>query len=373
MIRTQSSALTGAIFPEMPLIDLYGHEDIRALLRESLAVGKLPGSLLFHGPQGVGKQRLALWLGQLLLCGAEDKPCGKCRDCEYSRSLTHPDLHWYFPRPRPKDPDPVLADVIDDYQEAIADRLANGGLYAAPSGNEGIFVATVRAIVQQASFTPAMATRKVFVIGDAERMVPQEGAEFAANAFLKLLEEPSQKTTLILTSSEPGALLPTIRSRVVSIRVPPVSEAAMRAFLADPVVSEALDKAGAPKSTAERLSLAGGAPGQLLGDESKGRAIKAARKLLDAALAPNESARHAAVMAVGASGARGAFSDTLDAMLMLVGERMRAALHDSDEARALRASRAADALARALSQANGNVNPQLIAARLLRELSGSLS
>jgi hypothetical protein len=113
-------------------------------------------------------------------------------------------------------------------------------------------------------------------------------------------------------------------------------------------------KAGAPKSTVERLSIAGGAPGQLLGDEARGRAIRAARKLLDAALAPNESARHAAVLGVGAAGARGAFSDTLDAMLMLVGERMRAALHDADEARALRASRAADSVARALDQASGN-------------------
>jgi len=326
----------------MPLVDLYGHEEIRALLSESAASGKLPGSLLLHGPRGVGKQRLALWLGQLLLCSADEKPCGKCRACEYSRSVTHPDLHWYFPRLRLKDADPALADVVDDYQDAVAERLANGGLYAAPPGNEGIFVATVRAIVQQASLTPAMALKKVFVIGDAERMVPQEGAEYAANAFLKLLEEPSPKTTLILTSSEPGALLPTIRSRAVSIRVPPLSDAAMRSFLADPTVSEALDKAGAPRSASERLSLAGGAPGELFGDEARGRAIRAARKLLDAALAPKESARHAAVLAVGASGARGAFSDTLDAMLMLVGERMRAALHDSDEARALAASRDLD-------------------------------
>ena len=57
------------------------------------------------------------------------------------------------------------------------------------------------------------------MIGDAERMVAQEGSDQAANAFLKLLEEPPADTTLILTSSEPGALLPTIRSRSVSVRV----------------------------------------------------------------------------------------------------------------------------------------------------------
>lgn len=357
----------------MRLIDLYGHDEIKALLKESVASGKLPGSLLFHGAQGVGKQRLALWLGQLLLCTNPDPPCGKCQGCDYSRSLTHPDLHWYFPRLRPKDPDPALADVVSDYQEAIADRMENGGLYAPPAGNEGIFVATVRAIVQQASFTPSMAARKVFIIGDAERMVPQEGSEQAANAFLKLLEEPSAKTTIILTSSEPGALLPTVRSRTVAIRVAPLDDTALRAFLADPLAAAALDKAGAPKSAVERLSVASGAPGALLMDEARGKAIRTARRLIDAAVSPNQSARYAALMGVGSSGARGAFSDTLDAILVLIGERMRAALHESDEARALRASRAADAVARARTQADGNVNPQLIAARLLRELAASLA
>ena len=148
---------------------------------------------------------------------------------------------------------------MEDNQDAVAERLANGELYGPPSGSDGIYVATVRAIVQQASLTPAMAAKKVFIIGDADRMVPQEGAEFAANAFLKLLEEPSAKTTLILTSSEPGALLPTIRSRSVGVRVPPLTASAMRAFLADPIVSSALDESGAPRSATERLSLAGGA------------------------------------------------------------------------------------------------------------------
>ena len=357
----------------MPLVELYGHDEIRALLGTSADEGKLPASLLFRGPRGVGKQRLALWLAQRLLCAETEKPCGKCRSCWYARNLTHPDLHWYFPRPRLKDPDPDLTAVVEDNQDAIAERLANGGLYAPPSGSDGIYVATVRAIVQQASLTPAMATKKVFIIGDADRMVPQEGAEFAANAFLKLLEEPSAKTTLILTSSEPGALLPTIRSRAVGVRVPPLTASAMRAFLADPIVSSALDESGAPRSAAERLSLAAGAPGQLFGDESRGRSIAAARKLMDAALGQNESARHAAAMSVGGSGARGSFTDTLDAMLVLIGERMRAALHDADEARALGASRAADAVTRARERASGNVNPQLITARLLRELATSLA
>ena len=53
---------------------LVGHEDIRAALARSRRAGTLPSALLFHGPRGVGKQRLALWLGQLLFCDAPGDP-----------------------------------------------------------------------------------------------------------------------------------------------------------------------------------------------------------------------------------------------------------------------------------------------------------
>ena len=357
----------------MPLVNLYGHEDLKARLTQAARSGHLPASLLLHGPRGVGKQRLALWLAQFLLCESDSPPCNACKSCEYSRNLTHPDLHWYFPRPRLKDADPDLADVRDDYQDAIADRMSHNGLYSAPPGNEGIYVATVRAILQQAAMSPAIANRKVFIIGDAERMVSQEGSDQAANAFLKLLEEPAENTTIILTSSESGALLPTVRSRTVAVRVNNVGEDSVRAFLSDPLVTAALDASGGTRSVNERTQLSGGAPGTLFGDDARGKAMTSARKLLDAAIAPHSSARHAAALAVGASGARGAFTDVLDSLVLILGERMRAALHDGNEARALAASRAAESVGKAKILASGNVNPQLIMSGLLRDLSGVLT
>jgi DNA polymerase-3 subunit delta' len=355
----------------MPLVDLYGHEELRARLSSAAASASLPASLLFHGPRGTGKQRLALWLAQLLLCENAQPPCGKCRSCQYSRNLTHPDLHWYFPRPRPKDSNPDLEDVRDDYREAIAERAENGGLYAAPPGSDGIFVATVRAIVQEAALAPAMGKRKVFIVGDAERMVSQEGADQAANAFLKLLEEPPANTTVIITSSEPGALLPTIRSRTVAVRVPTLTEQAMREFLADPAVGEELGGSGV-KFVNEKVLQAQGAPGNLFGDDSRSKAVAVARRLLEAAAAPNDSTRHAAAMSVSSSGARGAFSDVLDSLVLILGEKMRAALHDGNEQRAFAVSRAVDLVGEARIRAAGNVNPQLLASKLLRELAVAL-
>src|SRR3954466_10891609 len=135
----------------MPLIDLYGHDDLKSRLARAAESGSLPASLLFHGPRGIGKQRLALWLAQLLLCEKPSaQPCGACTQCRFSAKLTHPDLHWFFPRPRPKDSDPSAEEVNSDQAEAVAERVKDNGLYAAPGGDEALFVATVRAIVQSA-------------------------------------------------------------------------------------------------------------------------------------------------------------------------------------------------------------------------------
>ncbi len=355
----------------MPIIDLYGHADLKARLARTVANGSLPSSLLLHGPRGVGKQRLALWLAQVLLCENEEPPCGRCRSCGYSRDLTHPDLHWYFPRPRLKDADAGPDDVKDDFRDVIRERADSHGLYAASPGNEGIFVNTVHSIVREASKTPAMSRRKVFVVGDAERMGLQDGSEFAANAFLKLLEEPASNTTVIITSSEPGALLPTIRSRTVAVRVGYLPEAAVREFLADPAVASSL-KIATPKAVAEKVQIAGGAPGNLFGDEARAKAMAAARKLLDAAASRQISQRHAAALSVGAAGARGGFTEILDALVVILAERMRAAIHEGNEGRALAVSRASDLVGTARLRASGNVNPQLIVSGLLRDLAGAM-
>jgi DNA polymerase-3 subunit delta' len=352
------------------IVPLYGHESLRERLRAAAARGTLPSSVLLHGPRGIGKQRLALWLGQVLLCtGPAPRPCGRCQHCRYAEGLVHPDLHWYFPRPRLKDADPGVDEVRADYGEALAERAAAGGLYAPPSGTEAIFVATVRAIVQEAAVAPAIGRRKVFIIGDAERMVPQEGADAAANAFLKLLEEPPDDTTIMLTSSEPGALLPTIRSRVVTFRVAALSDAEMRAFLGDPTVVDALRKGGLPRSAEERLQLAGGAPGVLLASAAAGDAMAQARRILDAAGAGDRREALRTAFVQGGSKARGAFSDTLGMLTVLLHGRLREAVERDDVRAARGAARAVELVEAARERATGNVNPQLLSAALLRELA----
>jgi DNA polymerase-3 subunit delta' len=367
----------------VPIVPLHGHAPLRRRLLDAAVRDALPASLLLQGPRGVGKQRLALWLGQALLCeGAMDErdagePCGRCRHCRYAVELTHPDLHWYFPRPRPKDADQTPAEVQADYAATRAERVARHGLYGPASGMDALFVATVRSLVHSAAVSPALARRKVFVVGDAERMVAQEGADAAANAFLKLLEEPPADTVLILTSSEPGALLPTIRSRVVTLRVPPLTTAEVEQLLGDPQVAGVLAADGVHESPAALAASIGGAPGALFGGASRSAAAGEAARLLATVLQGGRAERLRAAFLQGASKARGAFSDVLDALTVALRDVARDASAPRsatdptprDERRALAASRAVDAVERAKVRAAGNVSPQLLTAELLRELA----
>jgi DNA polymerase-3 subunit delta' len=267
------------------MLPLHGHGLLRRRLDDAIRRDALPGSLLLHGPRGVGKQRLALWLAQRLVCeGPEPRPCGQCQHCRYALAGTHPDIHWYFPRPRLKDGDASPEEIERDMREAGAERLRTGA-YAPPPPAEGIFVSTIRAIVHSASLAPALAHRKIYILGDADRMVVREDAEEAAGAFLKLLEEPSPRTNLILTTSEPGSLIPTIRSRLVALRVPPLGAADADALLSEPAMRDAIAEAGGPTNLAEQRRVAAGAPGSLLASAEWAEALARAGRMREAASA----------------------------------------------------------------------------------------
>ncbi|MGQ0647844.1 MAG: hypothetical protein ACT4P7_09750 [Gemmatimonadaceae bacterium] len=357
----------------MPLVPLYGHEPLRTRLLHSLARGTLPQSLLLHGDAGVGKQRLALWLAAALVCERTARPCGECRHCRMAGELTHPDVWWVFPRPRLKDSDPSLDEVKSDLISAGLERARSSGLYAPPSGSDGIFVPMIRMVVRAASVTPALARRKVVIVGDAERMVSQEGSDQAANAFLKLLEEPPANTFLILTSSTPGALLPTIRSRVVAVRVAPLANTEVARWLSDASVSKVLDEDSLPAEREKRLALAAGAPGRLLDAQHSASALNAARRFLDIAEASDgERAAHLA-LSQGVAGARGRFSDVLDAIETELRSRMRDAVTRGDGDRARGAAMAVEQIEDAKAAAQQNVNPQLLASSILVRLTEALS
>src|SRR5437867_2951602 len=221
----------------MPLPPLTGHERVKTKLAGAHASGKLPQALLLAGPRGVGKQRLALWLAQLIHCEAPgQEPCGQCRPCRLVVSLQHPDVHWFVPVELSKRGGTSTGDAekqVDLVADALAEEMTarrEQPLYAPVVGLASHPVASVRLLLKRLALTPAMGKQKVFIVGDAERLIPQLGTEVAANALLKALEEPPADSVIIITAADPNALLPTIMSRVVLVRVARIADSDVTAF-----------------------------------------------------------------------------------------------------------------------------------------------
>ena len=332
--------------------------------------------MVLTGPVGAGKQRLALWLAQLLFCERPaDEPCGKCIGCRQTLELRHPDLHWLIPIPRPKagDPDKQVEEAAEAIGELLEERRLQP-LWTRPDGMASHSVASVRVLQRAASLTAVAGGRRVFIIGDAERLVPQESSQEAANALLKLLEEPPPGSTFILTAADARHLLPTMRSRAAPLRLQRLADAEVREFLEQ--------HAGVPaREIPPRVALAAGAIGAAIAeDDAAGSARRAASAFLEAALRDRGTAMQAA-LAQAPYAARGEFTALLDAVAETLADAARGALGATSRRPvpvALK-SRDPEALVRAISHveaaresAHGNVNPQLLLAVLGEELAETL-
>src|SRR5260370_31925592 len=107
----------------MSLREIRGHEGLRDRLAAVIAANRFPQSSLLIGPAGVGKQRLALWVAQTLLCEARAPrgPCGRCSACRRVLDLSHPDVHWFIPIPHPTATDP--SKQIDEAETLLGEVL----------------------------------------------------------------------------------------------------------------------------------------------------------------------------------------------------------------------------------------------------------
>ena len=342
----------------MPLRPLYGHDTVRARLGAAIQGGRLPQALLFEGPRGVGKQRVALWAAQTLLCergGVE--PCNECHSCRMVASLTHPDLHWFVPLELSKkgaDADKQIELVESALGEEMATRREQP-LYGPLPGMAVHSVAAVRLLLRHVALTPAMARRKVFIVGDAERLIPQRANPEAANALLKVLEEPPADSVLILTASEPDALLPTILSRVVRVRIQRVPDSVVTSFIQNEL-----------QAKNQAASEAEGCIGRLLArSQAAGFAGRDASEAFQTTLRGSAVDRYSLALRQTPFQARGGFTDMLDGLL----ERLRQEARRGAGGDTRRLAEAISLVLEARDQAQGNVNPQLLAAVLAEDLA----
>lgn len=345
----------------MSMHAIYGHEALRARLTSAIGAGRLPQALLLVGPHGVGKQRLALWCAQALLCEEQPgNPCGHCHSCGQIEALVHPDLHWIVPvapRKTSGDAEKQIAEVEAALGDVMAERREQP-LYASPEGTASHSVASVRRLHRIVAKRPYQGSRKVLVLGDAEKLVVQEASKEAANALLKVLEEPPADTTVILTVETVHALLPTIRSRLVPIRVGPVSRDAVVAFARE-VMGES---AAAADRSADR---AAGRIGILI-DADVDQSARAAEQFLTA-VGKGPGAWAEQTLRQAPWGARGQFTELLDALAVRMQTEIRR--RSTEGGKSIRNPlRALQILDYHRTRAAGNVNPQVAMAVLAREL-----
>ncbi len=158
---------------------LVGQETAVRALKSSIDADRVGHAYLFAGPQGVGRALAALALAASVNCA--DNGCGSCDVCSRILRGAHPDVH------------PVAAE---------------GGQ---------IVVDQVRAIREEAARAPFEGRRKVFIMDEAERLNPA-----AANALLKVLEEPAGGSLFVLMTEAPDDVLPTVVSRCRRVEFAPL-------------------------------------------------------------------------------------------------------------------------------------------------------
>lgn len=185
---------------------LVGNEPAKQQLKKLLGTGRVPNALLFAGPEGVGKKLFAFELARALVCTScvDLEGCGECAVCIRVSDIAVP-----------------AAEKGDEYDRVFFGGHTDVGIIVPFKRN--VRIGSIRALEREAQFRPFEAPARFFVINDADKM-----AAAAANALLKTLEEPAATTHIVLITSRPDSLLPTIRSRsqIIRFNTPAVSEAA---------------------------------------------------------------------------------------------------------------------------------------------------
>jgi DNA polymerase-3 subunit delta' len=179
----------------MSFHDIYGHEKKIEIIQKALAQKRIGHAYLFSGISAVGKKTLAREFVKALNCEKEDAfhdSCGECSSCRKIQNENHPDVFF------------VEAD------------------------GQFIRIDAIREIQEQMKCRPLEVRRRVFVIDDADKMNDQ-----AANALLKILEEPSPSNILILVTARPYSMPSTIISRCQHMRFNPLRFDAVAKFLVD--------------------------------------------------------------------------------------------------------------------------------------------
>ena len=170
-----------------------GHEDIISRFRSSIEAGKVSHAYIISGEEGSGRSSLAYCFAKTLQCeqGGKDS-CDTCPSCHQMDTGNHPDV-IYVTHSKPG----VI--TVDEIREQVVNNM---------------------------DIKPYKSRYKIYIIKDGEKMNVQ-----AENALLKTIEEPPEYGIVIIITTNPDKLLPTIRSRCIEMSTKPVREKDIRDYL----------------------------------------------------------------------------------------------------------------------------------------------
>ena len=183
----------------MPLRHIAGHRHLLERLAQAMVRGTLPPSVIFSGPEGLGKRTAALALAQALNCERPVKwpdetgqdGCGECGTCRRIARGVHSDL-----------------------------------LVLTPGDSGTIKVDQIREAIDRSAYRPFEGRRRVVIVDEADALMGE-----AQNALLKTLEEPPSGSIFVLVTARPDLLLPTVRSRCQRLRFGPLSPSEIASVL----------------------------------------------------------------------------------------------------------------------------------------------
>lgn len=181
---------------EHQLDSIAGHALLKKMARRFGEIGAFPHAMIFHGPAGIGKKSFAYAIAKFINCKGERGSIScDCPACHKIAHQTYIDLNILKPE----------------------------------GASRTISIEKIRALQDSALITPVEAHRKIVLFFEAERM-----SLGAANSILKILEEPPRHLVLILTTDNYHNLLPTIRSRCMSLRFSPLPVKELKEWLIKP-------------------------------------------------------------------------------------------------------------------------------------------
>lgn len=210
----------------MQFKEVIGHNEIKTSLIHAVNEGRISHAQLFLGPEGSGNLAMALAYIQYIYCEdkREDDSCGACSSCKKIEQLTHPDLHFSFPFIKVGKDGETSDDFIKKFREAVIKNpfinLLNWYDYLGNQDKQGIIsVKESVSIIKKLSLKSFEGGYKTYII-----WMPEKLNTAAASKLLKTIEEPPEKTIILLVANDSEQILPTILSRTQLVKLAPLRD-----------------------------------------------------------------------------------------------------------------------------------------------------